>query len=107
MLVLMMPLAHARTFISSAAASQRDCCKQKPDACCKGSAKACCATHAPATPSIVLSQDVSPSLLPPRTLPVVHPDRIDCLSVHCAATRLPAEYSPPGLIMVGTTLLRI
>jgi hypothetical protein len=107
MLVLTMPLAHAHAVISSSAAYQRDCCKQKPDACCEGSAKACCATQTPAAPSPLPSQNVSPLLLPPRTVPVVHPDRADILTLHCAAVRLPAEHSPPGLIIVATTLLRI
>ncbi len=107
MLVLTMPLAHARAVISSPAAYQRDCCKQKPDACCEGSAKACCATQAPAAPSLVTSQDVSPLLLPPRTVPVAHPDRTDSLTLHCAAVRFPAEHSPPGLIIAATTILRI
>jgi hypothetical protein len=107
MLILMMPLAHARAVISSAAGSQHDCCQQKADACCEGQAKACCAMQVPPAPSVIPSQNVSPCLLPPRTVPVVHTDHADSLNLHCAATRLPAEYSPPGLIIVGTTLLRI
>ena len=106
-LILMMPLAHARAVLSNPAVAQRDCCKQKPEACCRGSAKACCATPTPATPSLLPSQDVAPSLLPPRTVPVVHTNLIDNLTVPYAATRLPAQYSPPGLNLVGTTLLRI
>ena len=35
-LLLMMPLAHAHALISSAAVTQHDCCKHKPDACCGG-----------------------------------------------------------------------
>jgi hypothetical protein len=107
MLILTMPLAHARAVISSAAASQRDCCKQKVNPCCEGSAKACCATQAPAAPSLLPFQNVSPLLLPPRTVPVVHPDRADSLTLHRAAVRLPAEHSPPGLIIVLTAILRI
>jgi hypothetical protein len=107
MLVLTMPLAQAHAVISSSAASQHDCCKQKADACCEGSAKACCAMQAPAAPSLVTSQDVSPLLLPPRTLPIVHTGLIDSLNIRRAAVRLPAEHSPPGLIIVATTILRI
>jgi hypothetical protein len=107
MLVLTMPLAHARAVLSSATASQRDCCKQKANPCCEGSAKACCAMQAPPAPSVIPSQNVSPLLLPPRTVAVVHTGLIDSLNIRRAATRLPAEYSPPGLIIVGTTLLRI
>jgi hypothetical protein len=107
LLVVTMPLARAHAVISSAAASQRDCCKQKPDACCEGSAKACCATQTPAAPSLIPSQNVSTLLLVPQTVPVVHPDRTDSLTLHCAAVRLPAEHSPPGLIIVATTILRI
>lgn len=107
MLILMMPLAHASAVILSAAVAQRDCCKQKADSCCEGPAKACCATQAPADTSLVPSQDVSPLLLPPLTVPVVHVDRIDSLHVHGAAIRLPAEHSPPGLMMLATTILRI
>ncbi len=106
-LLLMMPLAHARAFISSAALAQHDCCKQKADVCCEGSAKACCATQAPAAPSLVPSRDVSPLLLPPRTVAVEHTDRFDSRNVSCAAMRLPAEHSPPSLIIVGTIILRI
>jgi hypothetical protein len=37
----------------------------------------------------------------------MHADRIDRRNVPGAAMRLPAEYSPPGLAIVGTILLRI
>jgi hypothetical protein len=38
---------------------------------------------------------------------VVYTDSGDSLHVRCASTRLPAEHSPPGLMIVATTILRI
>jgi hypothetical protein len=107
MLILMMPLAHARAIISSAAVAQRDCCRQKADSCCERPEKACCVTQAPANPALFPSQGVAPSLLSPTAVPVVHADRIDSLNVPGAARNMPAEHSPPGLLMVVTTILRI
>ena len=106
-LVLTMPLAHARAVLSSVAGSQRSCCQRKADACCEGPANLCCATHAPADAPLVAPQAVPPMLLPPLTVAVVHADRIDRRNVRGPALRLPAEYSPPGLTIVGTLLLRI
>jgi len=107
MLVLMMPLARACAVISSAAVAQRACCKQKADTCCDGPSQACCATQAPADTSVLPSQVVPQLLLPPRTVPVVHSDRLNNRNVLCAAIHLPAEHSPPGLVIVATTVLRI
>jgi hypothetical protein len=106
-LVLTMPLAHAGAVLSSAAGSQRACCHRKADACCEGPANLCCATHAPADAPLVAFQAVSPLLLPPLPVAVVHADRIDRRNLLGPAIRLPAEYSPPGLMIVGTILLRI
>jgi hypothetical protein len=106
-LVLTMPLARARAVLSGAAGAQRSCCQRKVDACCESPANLCCATHAPAEAPLVVFQVVSPLLLPPLTVAVVHPDRIDRRNLPGAAIRLPAEYSPPGLMIVGTILLRI
>ena len=106
-LVLTMPLAHARAVLSSAAGSQRACCHRKADPCCEGPANLCCATHAPAEAPLVAFQAVSPLLLPPLPVAVVQADRIDRRNLPGPAIRLPAEYSPPGLMIVGTILLRI
>jgi hypothetical protein len=107
MLVLTMPLTRACAVISRAAVAQSDCCKKKADSCCEGSAKFCCAAQSPTDLSLVPSQNVSSLLLPPLPVPVVYADRIDSLNAQCAAPRLPAEYSPPGLTMVEKTILRI
>jgi len=107
MLVLMMPLARASAVISRATGAQHDCCKPKADPCCEGPSKVCCVTQAPADRSLLPSQDVSRLVLPPSTVAVVYIHRIDNLKVHCVGVRFPAEHSPPGLMMVATTILRI
>jgi hypothetical protein len=107
MFVVMMPLARACTVASGAATAQRDCCKHKADACCDGRSKVCCATQAPADNSLLPSQDVSRLVLPPLTIAVEYTDSGDSLHVRFASTRLPAEHSPPGLMIVATTILRI
>jgi hypothetical protein len=106
-LVLTMPLARACAVISSAAMAHRECCKQKADTCCDVPSQVCCATQAPANTYLFPSQVVPQLLLPARTVQVVHTDRIDSLIVQHAATHLPAEHSPPGLLIVATTFLRI
>jgi len=107
MLVLMVPLARAGALTSSAAVAQRECCKQKADLCCQGSSKACCVTHVPADTGLFPAREVSQLLLPPLAVPLIHTDHIDSLNVQCAARKMPAEHSPPGLVLVATTILRI
>jgi hypothetical protein len=107
LLISTMPLVCARADTSIAAVDQHNCCRQKTHACCEGAANACCATDAPASASLFPLQDISPLVLPPSTVPVVHSDRIDMPNALLAAVRLPEEYSPPGLMIVGTTILRI
>lgn len=104
MLVLMMPLAG---IISNAAMSQRQCCRQKADMCCNEPSQACCAAETPADASLFPSQAVPQLLLPPRTVPVVYAERVNTLVTHRAGIRLPAEHSPPGLLLAAITVLRI
>jgi hypothetical protein len=107
MLVVMMPQAPACAVVSSGATSQHECCKQKMDSCCGGYSQVCCGTQAPADTSLLLPQNASPVVLPTGAAVVVPIDRSDNLKASSAARLVRAEHSPPGLMIVATTILRI
>jgi hypothetical protein len=111
MLVVMVPQAPACAAVSSGATSQsqrqHECCKQKMDSCCGGYSQVCCGTQAPADTSLLLPQNASPVVLPTGAVVVVPIDRSDNLKASSAARLVRAEHSPPGLMIVATTILRI
>jgi hypothetical protein len=107
LLVSMMPLARACAVLSSAATAHHDCCPQKAASCCEAPSAACCATHAPADTSLFASPAGTHPVPPPPAVAVLHHRGIESLPTRCSALLWPAEHSPPGLVMVATTILRI
>ncbi len=106
LLLLMMPLALACAELPGSAVAQHACCKPT-DRCCEAPTKACCGTQTPAETGLPAFQSAVPLLLPPTAVAVAPARRVDGLTVHGGAFRGPAEHSPPGLLIVGTTNLRI
>jgi hypothetical protein len=105
MLVMMLPvLACAATPMTS---MEQDCCQQMHGKCGDMAKQGCCQVKIRSDLQQLPSRVMTAVALPVATVAILYSPRVELPASAGHTWQVPEEYSPPGLLIASTTVLRI
>lgn len=105
LLVMMMPVLACAATLSTP--MEQDCCRQMHGKCGDMAKQGCCHVEVRSDLQQLPSRVVTAVALPAVTVAVVYSPMVKLPASSGHAWLTPNEYSPPGLLIASTTVLRI